>query len=285
MTSGRTGFAVYPAQGSREILVCRDGFVIEGNNCVARRPWCNGWSGFNAANHTRHRVGICDEFRCTATGQGFTSDTNRACTACAHGVNATSGVCNLPPVPNPVTCPAGQYLAPNQQSCTQCETNHQCSGGTFTPNDTTQGRTPCPSGQTSPAGSSSCSTPPPDMVTCPAGQFMHATGTCRDCGTNFWCPGGPFDPDKKSDQGRNPCPSGHTTDNATASVDTHCRAPAPPPPPPQEEPPITPPPSAPDIRFSRTDMYFGPGGTATALHNQCWMVGNAAAFAECVRGR
>ena len=47
-----------------------------------------------------------------------------------------------------VTCAAGKYLPANSETCTNCSGFYYCPGGTFTPGDTEQGRTPCPAKNT-----------------------------------------------------------------------------------------------------------------------------------------
>ena len=124
------------------------------------------------------------------------------------------------------TCSAGQYLPANATTCSTCQENYYCPGGSFTKQSTAQGLVGCPSGRISSAGAqtkSQCKTPAAATYTCSAGQYLPAnTIACTTCKERYYCPGGEF-PKTSLDQGLRLCPTG-TTSSAGAQSESDCKA-------------------------------------------------------------
>ena len=122
----------------------------------------------------------------------LTSATVSGCTL-ASGVATVSNindniVCAISAGANSVTCSAGEYLAANSYSCSQCPAGSFCPGGTYTSSSSAQGATACSTlgtGYTSEAGASantSC------YLAVSAGRYKTtATGTATAvCGTGSY---------------------------------------------------------------------------------------------------
>ncbi len=114
---------VYPAENSRDILVCQDGYranatitdcqPIDSTNCTetfALSKMCNGWStGYDSSNHAflYNKTNDCYQYRCKEAGYGFPVQA-RNCVACPvvnmrSGVNPETGEC--------MTCELGQVFS------------------------------------------------------------------------------------------------------------------------------------------------------------------------------
>lgn len=100
-----------------------------------------------------------------------------------------------------VTCPAGQYLPANSNSCAACPTGYVCDTGyTGYPKTVDQGITP-------------------KSIQCPAGQYLPANKqTCVACPIDSYCIGGTFSFNPTTANGRTPCPDGKTTYDATGGT-------------------------------------------------------------------
>ncbi len=99
---------IYPANGSEDILVCKNGYKPNANNtdCVEisstackEAQLCGGWAGFDEAAHLFKHIPEkqCYEYRCLEPGYGFVSEDNRTCQECVtdarNGVDPTTGAC------------------------------------------------------------------------------------------------------------------------------------------------------------------------------------------------
>ena len=130
-----------------------------------------------------------------------------------------------------VTCGAGYFLPGTTTTCSVCNLNYWCPGGTYTYSETEdQGKTACPAEiPYSPYGSPDetyCSITASESVVCQAGQFLPTNSfACFECPVNSWCPGGIFPPSSDYEQGINSCDAGLVSDSGSSSTDD-CHEPA-----------------------------------------------------------
>lgn len=110
---------VYPATGSSDILVCKNGYQANpaGDDCIevnsaacARQMVCDGWTGYDESKHTllQQPGQNCFQYRCSESGKAFASDASRGtcvdCVADLHtGVSPATGTC--------VRCATGQVFS------------------------------------------------------------------------------------------------------------------------------------------------------------------------------
>ena len=114
-------------------------------------------------------------------------------------------------------CNAGEYLKKGETSCTTCEANSYCPGGTYPYNPSEdQGITRCPGSMTSVSGSSAqtqC------KITCSAGEYLKKGETsCTSCPAGRYCLGGEYSYNEDEDQGiRGLCAKGSYSEAGASS--------------------------------------------------------------------
>ena len=120
--------AVYPADASSEVLVCKDGYqpnaanddCVEINfNVCALAMACDGWdTGFDETLHVmkKRETENCYEFRCVEKGYAFRSATDKTCVPCVSskrfGINPVNGTC--------VECEIGKIFDENAAATGYC---------------------------------------------------------------------------------------------------------------------------------------------------------------------
>gem|GEM_PF-6396736 len=118
-----------------------------------------------------------------------------------------------------ITCIPSQYLPANSLTCSKCNPNNWCPGGTFYEAIYPQGINSCPEGTVcnwEKTEASSCHTP--GVITCSAGNYLNY-GKCDKCPKDTWCPGGEFVETYVSVEGLNKCASGETSPEGSDSAD------------------------------------------------------------------
>ena len=113
MSGCRTGLAVYPAQNSRKILACKEGFIPNANNtdcvddcvnqvckldanpllCIQKSQMCTGWNAdnFKESEHVMVPGAECNQFRCKTEGHAFAAD-GKTCGPCLSQTNWRNGI-------------------------------------------------------------------------------------------------------------------------------------------------------------------------------------------------
>lgn len=139
---------IYPASGSTEKLLCKNGYkpnatntdcvAIDSNICNAQQL-CDGWDGFDENIHRFYvptmaaslstsnlTVGtksptqktLCYQYRCLEAGTAFVSSSNRSCAPCVNdardGVSPADGTC--------IKCGLGQIFDETALSSGYCAT-------------------------------------------------------------------------------------------------------------------------------------------------------------------
>lgn len=107
---------IYPANGTTEITVCKNGYKPVGDECepidqnlCAAVQKCSGWTGFDESIHKFVEKDGCYEFRCKGENMAFVSSSDRSCNTCdvslRTGVLSDTGVC--------YTCENGKFFKDN----------------------------------------------------------------------------------------------------------------------------------------------------------------------------
>ncbi len=116
----RSSIQVYPANFSEQVLLCKDGYRPQGNDCVpanasiclaAEGKMCQGWSsGFDESIHKLVKnpdsSQDCYQYRCKQANMAFVSEDDRSCAECTaslrDGISVWDGTC--------ASCPVGQVF-------------------------------------------------------------------------------------------------------------------------------------------------------------------------------
>ena len=122
------------------------------------------------------------------------------------------------------SCNEDYYMSGGQDvgnSCNPCGANSSSEGGTVSTCTCDNGYSVdgTANGATTTAGGS-CTL---ISVTCAAGEYLPQNSkTCSKCPAGSYCGGGTFSFSSSVDQGKNPCPSGYTSNLGEATKDTGC---------------------------------------------------------------
>lgn len=125
------GIVVYPASGSMDILVCKNGYKpnLANNDCEPINPdkcnaakisteMCPNWNAtlFDEQQHTWQYNGNCYTFKCTNPNMALMSSQNPTCTQCEQnlrtGIHPENGTC--------VQCEMGQMFNESAESSDYC---------------------------------------------------------------------------------------------------------------------------------------------------------------------
>ncbi|MBR5903920.1 MAG: hypothetical protein IKZ49_00100 [Alphaproteobacteria bacterium] len=126
-----------------------------------------------------------------------------------------------------VKCDAGKYLPAGEVTCSACQSDSVCSGGSFDfSKSSTQGLTKCSGGQVPNAKHTACEN---QKITCSAKKYLPAKATsCASCPSRYYlCVGGSWSV-SSTDQGIVACKSGQIADyNRNQCVNEATPAPEP----------------------------------------------------------
>lgn len=170
---------------------CRPGCYCEGHDKCANKNWTAGdiakgcqkrWPKIKNGELKKIGVHLCpDYFR-------ESDESAKAVSDCYFTSTNGHKVHNIT-----VTCPPGQYLPKESETCIDCPAGYYCPNGfTGKPSkDKDQGEIlPVGDGKTTNPGAKSAAeaidNPP---VECPAGQYANGANSCENCPAGFYCPG------------------------------------------------------------------------------------------------